>query len=237
MQQLVLGTVQQGMDHGLRGKLKPPREESIALLQRAYENGVQWIDTASAYGAAESIVGEFLRKTPEARQHVRVVSKLRPNCLDDVPATQFEAVVEKELQGSLDRIGVSRLDAYLLHSSRYVFDHAIVRALEATKSKGKTAQDGVFIYTPEEALHAAMSPHIDCIQVPFNVLDRRLLKTEFFSIAKDNGKTVFARSCFLLGLLLMDPDDIPARLAHCAHHVRELHATAENTPSLRATPS
>lgn len=59
--ELCLGTVQFGMDYGIKGLKKPLTQDTIRWLDYATKNGVTAIDTAAAYGTAEKIVGEFLK--------------------------------------------------------------------------------------------------------------------------------------------------------------------------------
>ena len=57
-----MGTVQLGLDYGINKKKKPSKEESIKILECAYNNGIKIFDTAQAYGTAEEIIGEFIEK-------------------------------------------------------------------------------------------------------------------------------------------------------------------------------
>ena len=59
---LCLGTVQFGLDYGIRGQKKPSVEDAIKILDYATQNGIDNIDTALAYGNAEEVVGEFLKR-------------------------------------------------------------------------------------------------------------------------------------------------------------------------------
>lgn len=65
--EVALGTVELGMDYGFRGGShyhKPDRAAAIRLVRHAVERGVNLIDTAGAYGEAESIIGMALREMP-----------------------------------------------------------------------------------------------------------------------------------------------------------------------------
>ena len=62
--QLGLGTVALGMPYGL-GNIPPPEErKSIALIHRAFEAGINYIDTACAYGNSEEVVGKACISAP-----------------------------------------------------------------------------------------------------------------------------------------------------------------------------
>ncbi|WP_313898443.1 aldo/keto reductase [Lederbergia sp. NSJ-179] len=71
---------------------------------------------------------------------------------------------------------------------------------------------GVSVYTPTQALKALEYKEIDIIQVPYNILDRRLDQCGFFQRTKKEGVTVFARSVLLQGLLTMNVNELPPQL-------------------------
>lgn len=205
---IALGTVQLGMDYGINNKRgKPSRQESLAILDRAYERGIRTFDTAAAYGDAEEIIGEFM-KTRQISDQTHIISKLEPNCAPERSKNVFE-IIEGKLRISLQKLNREAIDGYLLHTSPYIFREEIVNALHECKMKGLVKHIGVSIYEEAEALAAADNPLIDYIQVPYSVFDQRLDQTEFFRLAKANGKTVFARTAFLQGLLFMADEKIP----------------------------
>lgn len=211
--ELYLGTVQFGMDYGIRNQKKPTLDESIEILEYAVRNGIDTIDTAYNYGDAEKVVGAFLKQTKVKRENLQIFSKLKPNILDDEPFVNWEALIIQNLEESLERLGTDYLDGYLLHSSRYIFDERIVEQLERLKEKKLVHKIGVSIYEPEEAKKAAELPMIDAIQIPFSIFDQRLLKENFFKRKEVSEKEIFSRSAFLQGLILMDEEEVPEHLS------------------------
>lgn len=202
---LCLGTVQLGMKYGVNNAIgrQPTKEESFALLQASQNAGIDTFDTASVYGNAEEILGLFHQKT---HGDVRFISKLKPEC-DDNPITVLE-----EIRGSLQRLKVKQLAGYLLHRATDIKRQGIMEGLTEAKKDGLTEKIGVSIYEPEEAMLAAGDKRIDCIQVPYNVLDKRLDKAGFFELAKSNHIEIYARSALLQGLLLMEPQKAEQRV-------------------------
>ena len=59
---LCIGTVQFGMDYGVFDAPKKDPEYCLKCLDFATQNGINAIDTATAYGTAEEITGRFLAK-------------------------------------------------------------------------------------------------------------------------------------------------------------------------------
>lgn len=207
--ELCLGTVQFGMDYGIRGKKKPVLSDSLAMMDYALHNGIDTIDTASAYGEAEDVVGVYFEKNHSVRQRVRLISKFRPNLLDDIPAEQYYSVMRADLEKSFRRLKTDYLDGYLLHSSRYVYDDAIVEALVRLKAEGRVKSVGVSIYEVDEAKTGILRDDLDFLQVPYSVLDQRMLHSGIFTIAEERKFPLHSRSAFIQGLVLMRPDEAP----------------------------
>lgn len=212
---MVLGTVAFGMDgYSLPnvGKLKPSVDEVHAMLDYAYNHGVEFLDTANGYGDAEERINPFTDK-------FKVISKLKPNCLEGLDDNEILPVIKAELQTDLKRLGISRIWGYYFHTPEYVYNRKALAALMECKKEGLVSNIGVSIYEPKDALYAVRQG-IDIIQVPYNVLDQRLYKVDFFHIAKENGVIVFARSPFLKGLLTMSVDKIPSYLKQAESNIR-----------------
>lgn len=218
---LVLGTVQLGMKYGLHNTHgQPTTEESFAILDAALAEGIDTFDTAYAYGTAEDVLGAWIRERSLAGK-VRIISKMKPHALNDYPdGTKAEDVVRMELEKSLARLGVDYLDGYLFHSPHYIYLSHMVEGMKKAKEAGTVKNIGVSVYDEAEALQAA-ELGVDYIQVPYNAFDQRLDATDFFDIVKKNNVTVFARSPFLQGLLLMTPDKLPKHLSSLRPHLEQ----------------
>lgn len=223
---LVLGTVQLGLKYGLNNTHgQPTREESFSILDAALASGIDTFDTAFAYGTAEDVLGAWIRERSLAGK-IRVISKMKPHALNDYPdGTKAEDVVRMELEKSLARLGVDSLDGYLFHSPHYIYLSPMVEGMKKAKEAGFVKNIGVSVYDEPEALQAA-ELGVDYVQVPYNAFDQRLDATDFFDIAKKNKVTVFARSPFLQGLLLMRPDQLPEHLATLRPQLEQFIAIA-----------
>ena len=218
---LVLGTVQFGLDYGINNKKgKPSKHESLEMLKKAYENGINIFDTASAYGEAEEILGEFISKN-NLYENVLIISKLSPNLLENSKGDILE-IIESEIKKSLEKLKVKSLYGYLLHTPEYIYNKEIVSALKSCKEKGLIQNLGVSVYEEKDAIYAATLP-VDFIQIPYSIFDQRLDKTDFFNITKKNNIKVFARSAFLQGLVFMDEEEIPDSLNEAKQYIKNLN--------------
>ena len=224
---LCLGTVQFGMDYGIRGQKRPHIKDVFDMLDYAVSNDVSTIDTANAYGIAEEVVGAWLRG--KSRSGVFLVSKLKPNILPDNPGSldisDIYAIIKENLTQSLQRLGTDFLDAYLLHSPGYVFDDNVLQAMASLKKEGYVGQVGVSVYEPAEAMHAISHPGMDMVQLPYSIFDQRMK----YVFSKCEGTVLHGRSAFIQGLILMDESDVPEFLHKARPILRDIDAACRET--------
>ena len=194
MNKIALGTVQFGMDYGInnkRGKIHP--DEVFSILDEAARSGIDTLDTACSYGDSEKVIGDFVRL---GKSCFKIVSKL-------TACTREKT--EEIFKESLNRLGVSVLYGYLLHSfETYKKDEWIWGELEGIKSEGRVKKIGFSLYLPselEDLLRRNLA--IDIIQIPFSVFDQRF--EPYLSEMKKRGIEVHARSIFLQGLVFQNP--------------------------------
>jgi aryl-alcohol dehydrogenase-like predicted oxidoreductase len=215
---LVLGTVQLGLEYGINNKHgKPSIDYAFQILDKAYEIGIRIFDTAFAYGNAEEVLGTWIVKNGLSNE-IKVISKLKPNIFDELECTKN--VIRDQICQSLERLKIVSLDGYLLHTPAYVYRDEVLEGMVYCKEEGLIKNCGVSIYEEKDALYAAENELINYIQVPYNVLDQRLDKTDFFSIARDNGKIVFARSPFVQGLIFVKDEAIPEHLLMAGEYLK-----------------
>ena len=225
--ELCLGTVQFGMDYGIKGQKQPSVEQAVDMLDYATQNGINTIDTANAYGSAEDVVGAFLEKKTIARDKLFIVSKFRPNLLDDVGQDKYYEIMRNNLENTLSRLHTDYLDSYLLHSARYIFDDEIIDTLNRLKADGLAERVGVSVYEPEEAKKCIERPNVDFMQLPYSIFDQRMEKAGVFENAKKDSIQIHSRSAFIQGLILMEEDEVPPFLAKAKPIVKKISLLCE----------
>lgn len=211
MPELCLGTVQFGMKYGVNNQIgrQPAWEESFEMLDYAIDHGIDTIDTASVYGEAEQLLGSYFKKCTR-RNEIKVISKLRPNVIES--GVQVEKTVQAECKTSLQKLGLERLNGYLLHTPEYIYNEDVLSALLQLKKDGYVENIGVSVYDLKEGYAAIDTGVVDYIQLPYSILDQRGMKEGFISKAKSAGVKVFTRSAFLQGLFMMKREAIPGHL-------------------------
>lgn len=194
---LALGTVQFGLDYGVSNRAgEVPDDELDTILTLARKLGVDTLDTAQAYGKAETRLGS--RHTAD----FQLVGKLAPG----IQATE----VATSVAGSLQRLARPRLDGLLLHRSQDA-NPALFEPLAELQRQGLVGKLGVSVYAPEElARWLAQGYPLELVQLPANLLDQRFLRSGWLDRLQALGCEIHVRSLFLQGLLLMQPDLRPA---------------------------
>ncbi len=216
LQKLGLGTVQFGQPYGLsnaRGQVS--RSEAAAILQRASQAGVTVLDTAANYGEAESVLAAL----DTAR--FRIVTK---TC---TVKDGVAAVVARARQSAQ----TLKADTLLVHAAADLEVPGLWDALLDLKAQGVFRRIGVSTYVADNPAALAVRFKPDVVQLPFSLLDQRLLKDGTLARLAGLGVEVHARSLFLQGLLLMETP--PAHLAAATPHLAALRtklAAAGTTP-------
>jgi aryl-alcohol dehydrogenase-like predicted oxidoreductase len=197
---LCLGTVQLGLNYGISNQTgKPEFGEVLNIIQIADQHGIVFYDTAQAYGESENILGKAFEEL-NIQKKVKVISKLEPSYRHS-----NHKKLKHAIQDSLDKLGVESLWGLMTHRNDSVSNwKAFEKDLKIINDQKLVENIGVSTYAPEDALAAVKSGVIDIIQIPFNIIDDRLIQNGFFDIARNSRIRVFVRSLYLQGLLLMD---------------------------------
>ena len=197
---ICLGTVQFGLNYGIEKK-KIEISEIDKILTMALENGISVLDTAQNYGDSEKIIGKFKKSS-----NFKIISKISSTSLND---TNNLEQLKRVLKNSLDNLRIPFLDGLLLHKPEDLKNTDFLNNLNILKEEGYFTNLGVSIYSPDEANLALEIENLKYIQIPYNILDTRLDKIEFFERAKKKNKIIFARSVFLQGVLLKEQSKYP----------------------------
>lgn len=214
---------------GIGGKqwLGGSDEESLRALRRAIELGLNFIDTALAYGDghSERLVGQVLR---EAGARVYVATKVPPrNRLWPArPGIGIEEVfpydyVMRCTEESLRNLRVETIDLQQLHvwNPEWIGSDSWRRAFEDLKRSGRVRFVGVSIndHQPDSALELIRTGLIDTVQVIYNIFDQTP-EQNLFPLCMVRNIGVIARVPFDEGSLTgtitetteFDPDDFRA---------------------------
>lgn len=219
MVDLVLGTAQLGLDYGATNSVgRPCDDDAAALLELALSGGIRTVDTAAAYGDAESRLGNL-----DFSSKFKVISKFQ--CTNDQPL---------DLEQHLRRLQLQSIHGLLFHSALDLNSDEGLKALyklRGYKRLGLVEKIGFSAYSLEEIQSAlCIFPDVDLIQVPGNALDFRILDSEIIGALSGRGVEIHVRSVFLQGLLLNQTfDTIDTQHLHMLDVLREIEDTAIST--------
>ena len=87
----------------------------------------------------------------------------------------------------------------------------ILDQLQKLKKRGKTKKVGVSVYNHKQLQSILDNFDIDMVQLPLNILDRRIIDSGMLALVYEKGIEVHARSVFLQGLLLMSDKERPRK--------------------------
>ena len=187
---------------GARQWLGAKDDESLRALERAVELGIDFVDTALAYGDghSERLVGEV------ARRHagrVRVATKIPPKnrrwpARRDVPVSDVFPgdYVVRCTEESLRNLGLETIDLQQLHvwTDEFLRQGDWMEAVDRLKKQGKIRHFGVSLgeHTPENGLEAVASGLVDTVQVIYNVFDQSP-EDRLFPLCREKNVGVLAR--------------------------------------------
>ncbi len=157
-------------------------DESVKALHRSVDLGLNFIDTALAYGDghSEKLVGQLIK---ERSERIYVATKIPPKnevwpaqsgtpVAETFPADHVIACTEQ----SLRNLGLESIDVQQFHvwSDEWVNQGDWLEAVQKLKEQGKIKHFGVSIndYQPENAIKLIETGAVDTVQVIYNVFEQ-----------------------------------------------------------------
>ena len=211
-----------------------PQDEgdSVRAIHAALDGGVNWIDTAPFYGwgRAEEIVAKAIR----GRNDVLVFTKcgtMRREDGDDFMDLRPEAV-RADVEGSLRRLGVERLDLLQLHDRdpRVPIEETWGALLELV-AEGKVRHGGISNHRAEEVVRALAAGPVAGLQCEYSALSRGV-EDEILPLALERGLGVIVWAPLASGFLTdgfsldaLAPDDFRRTHRFAELDLRVLHET------------
>lgn len=182
--------------------------ESLATMRHAIELGVNWIDTAAVYGLghSEEVVGRLLRGLP-AKDRPLVFTKGglvwdQRDRMADPRRTLEPALIRREVEASLSRLGVERIDLYQFHwpDETGTPVEASWETMVRLAEEGKVRAIGVSNFDVALLARCEAMRHVDSLQPPFSLIRRDVAAREIPWCAA-HGTGVIAYSPMQSGIL------------------------------------
>ncbi|MDR6550480.1 aryl-alcohol dehydrogenase-like predicted oxidoreductase [Paenibacillus qinlingensis] len=205
------------MPYGIANQLGQP-DESVAgrILDAAMEGGITCLDTASVYGSSEQILGTYFEQ--QARS-AHIITKIHLTVDHETTITHVEEQIEASVQRSMERLQTSCIPAVLLHRPNVLgmFGDKVTELLRKQVKRGNIGTVGASLLSYEAQEFAAnwqqlQDDFYEIIQLPINVMDRRMFANGAFDRLRNANKKLFARSIYLQGLFFLQPTELKGNL-------------------------
>lgn len=214
---IILGTVQFGLNYGINNYFGKPSESQVfEILDTAWKNGIDTLDTADAYGNAMKLISDYHRVSGN-------IFKIN---------TKFNNAgffgIDDKIKSDLLSLKCLRFNSLFFHSyNEYKESNHNLMSLLKAKEEGLISSIGVSLYTNEELLDVINDPKIDIIQLPYNLLDNDFQRGNLLKIAREKGKKVQVRSIFLQGLFFKESNEFPEKLEILKPWISKIETKAE----------
>ncbi len=196
---------------GMAGWSDSSDDESMRSLQASVDHGVNFFDTAYAYGQghSENLLGQLVRANPSKKLYT--ASKIPPKTLqwpapvDSTLAQTFPSDhVEEYVHRSLENAGLEQFDVMQFHtwSDEWMRDDRWFYKLDDLRSQKLIQAFGISInrWEPWNGIRAVRSGQIDSVQVIYNIFDQNP-EDELFPACREMDVAVIARVPFDEGTL------------------------------------
>lgn len=177
-------------------------DEAVSAILTALDKGINWIDTAAAYGLghSEELIGKALKQTTQ-KPFVATKCSLRWDRKGQIISCLEAKSIREECHESLKRLGIDTIDLYQIHWPRP--DHDIEQAWqEMTRlvEEGKVQYLGVSNFDLDQIERVRKIHPVASLQPYYNMLHREV-EDEFLDYCAQNNIGVIAYSPMERGLL------------------------------------
>jgi len=223
-----LGTVELGLEYGIadgRATHLPSRDEAARLLNEALDKGINFIDTARAYGVAEEVVGAALHS--RRREYILASKVAAPP-----PGINLRDHTTSSIQKSLKALQTDAIDLMQLHSvpSELIRRGELVEILQEFQRAGSIRFLGATTYGEEAAREVLEDGRFDCLQIAYSAMDREP-ESRILPLAQEKNVGVVVRSVLLKGALTHRYQFLPSSMDDLKSAVQQIASIAERASS------
>lgn len=207
MPRIAIGTVQFGTQYGVSNTQgQTSFSELVDIVEFLSQAGSNLYDTAPLYGESEAVLGKCL-----ANRTCRIVTKTNHFSGESITGQDAQSLI-KTFGQSLSLLGKNSVYGLLIHQADDLLKPGsewLIDALEQLKRDKQVQKVGVSVYNATQLDEVLLRFTPDLVQVPFNVLDQRLIASGHLQKLHRMGVEIHTRSAFLQGLLLMPAETRP----------------------------
>lgn len=188
---IVIGAANFGNKYGINKK-KLSIKKINQILNTASKYQINIIDTAQKYGNSENIIGN-LRNLYD----LKIITKL-PSLKKKLNNAEIYNLIFK----SYKNLKKKKIEYILFHDVKDFLKDKFHNPKILNRYKGTYFRKlGVSVYSPKEFLKCIKYKDLDCIQIPYNILDYRWNNMNLEKIKNEKNIEIHVRSIFLKGIL------------------------------------
>jgi len=169
---IAFGTWQLSGDWG-----KFDEREAIEAIRFAHDRGINFFDTAQAYGfgASERLLGQAVRELPRDEVVIATKGGLRMDEERGLLRDSSPEWLREGVESSLQALGVDHIDLYQVHwpDSEVAFAET-ADALRTLVDEGKIRHIGVSNFDPGQMSEFGRSLPVETLQPPYSLLNREI---------------------------------------------------------------
>jgi len=167
---IAFGTWQLGGDWGATDE-----EAAVAAIQRAADSGINFFDTAQAYGfgASETVLAKALKGRPRDQFVIATKGGLRPIGDGGIERDSSPEWIRRGVDSSLKALGTDYIDLYQVHwpDAKVPFAET-AGALAELKAAGKVRHVGVSNFDPAEMEEFSLTLPVETLQPVYHLFRR-----------------------------------------------------------------
>lgn len=179
------------------------KDSTMAIL-RALELGINFIDTAPVYGFGKSelIIGQALREWGTTKGIVLATKcGLEWDEKENIRRNASPERIRKEVEDSLKRLGVDRIDLYQIHwPDPHTPFETSMETMVKLREEGKIRYIGLSNFNREQIESCLKAGPVHSLQPPYNLFEREAEK-EILPFCKEKGIATLVYGGLCRGLL------------------------------------
>ncbi len=165
------------------------KDMAIKILKEAYNQGINFIDTARGYNESEELIGDALAVVGREKFYLATKSMKR----------DYDGILE-EFNVSLNNLKIDYIDLFQFHNvktmeelDRVMGENGALKAIKEAKADGRVKEIGITSHSPEILDKAIDTGEFSTVQCPYNPIEQQA--EGLFKKAKDNN----------IGVIVMKP--------------------------------
>ena len=206
---IIIGSANFSHKYGINKSKISSISELKKIINYCKNNKINNIDDAISYGNVDGVFKEINTKD------LKFITKIKlPKNYKLIKDLRLYFL--KIIKNSLKVLGQKKYSCLLAHevSKNKKKNILLLDILNFIKKKNLTSKIGISAYNPKEVYSVLNLSKLDVVQIPFNVLDRRLISSKLIDVLSRKKIEIQVRSIFLQGVLLTKKTPLKLKKYH-----------------------